>query len=81
MKGEGLKEPSLFFINFSGGEFFLEPITIDTFLKLIGQVGFPIVVATYLLLRTNGKMDKLKDVILELKEAVNLLKEELQRRG
>ena len=58
----------------------MEPITIDTFLKLIGEVGFPIVVATYLLLRTNGKMDKLKDAILELKEAVNLLKEELQRR-
>ncbi len=54
-------------------------LTIEDLLKLIGQVGFPIVVATFLLLRTNGKMDKLKDAIIELKEAITLLREDLNR--
>lgn len=58
--------------------FYLE-LTIEDLLKLIGQVGFPIVVASYLLIRNNGKMDKLKDAIIELKEAITLLKEELNR--
>ncbi|MBC7195129.1 MAG: YvrJ family protein [Caldisericia bacterium] len=51
----------------------------EDLLKLIGQVGFPIVVATYLLIRNNGKIDKLKEAILELKEAITLLREELNR--
>ena len=55
-------------------------INIDKLIQYISQVGFPIVVASFLLLRTNGKMDKLKDAILELKEAVSLLKDELERR-
>ncbi|MDI6860398.1 MAG: YvrJ family protein [Caldisericia bacterium] len=54
-------------------------LTIEDLLRLIGQVGFPIVVATYLLIRNNGKMDKLKEAILELKEAITLLREELNR--
>lgn len=54
-------------------------LTIEDLLRLIGQVGFPIVVASYLLIRNNGKMDKLKEAILELKEAINLLREELNR--
>lgn len=54
-------------------------LTIEDLLKLIGQVGFPIVVATYLLIRNNGKIDKLKEAILELKEAITLLREELNR--
>jgi len=55
-------------------------INIDKLIQYISQVGFPIVVASFLLLRTNGKMDKLKEAILELKEAVSLLKDELERR-
>ncbi|NMC75988.1 MAG: YvrJ family protein [Candidatus Methanofastidiosa archaeon] len=55
-------------------------INLDKLIQYISQVGFPIVVASFLLLRTNGKMDKLKDAILELKEAVSLLKDELERR-
>ncbi len=58
--------------------FYLE-LTIEDLLRLIGQVGFPIVVASYLLIRNNGKIDKLKDAIIELKEAITLLKEELNR--
>lgn len=54
-------------------------LTIEDLLRLIGQVGFPIVVATYLLIRNNGKMDKLKEAILELKEAITLLREDLNR--
>lgn len=54
-------------------------LTIEDLLKLIGQVGFPIVVASYLLIRNNGKMDKLKDAILELKEAITLLREDLNK--
>ncbi|MCX8095428.1 MAG: YvrJ family protein [Caldisericia bacterium] len=50
---------------------------IDLLIKLISQVGFPIVVATFLLLRTNGKIDKLKDAIMELKNSIDLLKDEL----
>ena len=55
-------------------------INIDKLIQYVSQVGFPIVVASFLLLRTNGKMDKLKEAILELKEAVSLLKDELERR-
>ncbi len=55
-------------------------INIDKLIQYISQVGFPIVVASFLLIRTNGKMDKLKEAILELKEAVSLLKDELERR-
>lgn len=54
-------------------------LTIEDLLRLIGQVGFPIVVATYLLIRNNGKIDKLKEAILELKEAIILLREDLNR--
>ncbi len=55
-------------------------LNLDKLIQYISQVGFPIVVASFLLLRTNGKMDKLKEAILELKEAVSLLKDELERR-
>lgn len=54
-------------------------LTIEDLLRLIGQVGFPIVVATYLLIRNNGKMDKLKEAILELKEAITILREDLNK--
>ncbi|MGC8943908.1 MAG: YvrJ family protein [Caldisericia bacterium] len=52
-------------------------INLDKLIQYISQVGFPIVVATFLLLRTNGKMDKLKDAINDLKHSIDLLKEEL----
>ncbi|MCX8095827.1 MAG: YvrJ family protein [Caldisericia bacterium] len=54
-------------------------LTIEDLLRLIGQVGFPIVIATYLLIRNNGKMDKLKEAILELKEVITLLREDLNK--
>jgi len=52
-------------------------LEIDLLIKLISQVGFPIVVATFLLLRTNGRIEKLKDSIDNLKTSIDLLKDEL----
>jgi len=55
-------------------------LNLDKLIQYISQVGFPIVVASFLLLRTNGKLDKLKDAIQELKNSIDLLKEELIKR-
>ena len=55
-----------------GGENLLE-INLDKLIQYISQVGFPIVVASFLLLRTNGKLEKLKDAITELREAIQEL--------
>jgi hypothetical protein len=55
-------------------------INIDKIIQYISQVGFPIVVASFLLLRTNGRIEKLKDAITDLKNSIDLLKEELMRR-
>jgi len=56
-------------------------INIDKLIQYISQVGFPIVVASILLLRTNGRIEKLKDAIMNLKSSIDLLKEELMRRN
>jgi len=56
-------------------------INIDKLIQYISQVGFPIVVASFLLLRTNGRIEKLKDAITDLKSSIDLLKEELMRRN
>jgi hypothetical protein len=56
-------------------------INIDKIIQYISQVGFPIVVASFLLLRTNGRIEKLKDAIMDLKSSIDLLKEELTRRS
>jgi len=56
-------------------------INIDKIIQYISQVGFPIVVASFLLLRTNGRIEKLKDAIADLKNSIDLLKEELMRRS
>jgi predicted RNase H-like nuclease (RuvC/YqgF family) len=56
-------------------------INIDKIIQYISQVGFPIVVASFLLLRTNGRIEKLKDAITDLKNSIDLLKEELMRRN
>jgi len=56
-------------------------INIDKLIQYISQVGFPIVVASFLLLRTNGRIEKLKDAIMDLKNSIDLLKEELMRRS
>ncbi|NLI56538.1 YvrJ family protein [bacterium] len=52
----------------------------DKLIQYISQLGFPIVVASFLLIRTNGKLDKLKDAIQDLKNSIDLLKEELIRK-
>jgi hypothetical protein len=38
-------------------------------MNFIGNVGFPIAVAAYLLMRLEGKMDKLTEAVVALKEA------------
>jgi len=48
-------------------------LNLDKLIQYISQVGFPIVVASFLLLRTNGKIEKLKDAIAELREAIQEL--------
>ena len=48
-------------------------LNLDKLIQYIAQVGFPIVVASFLLLRTNGKIEKLKDAITELREAIQEL--------
>jgi len=58
-------------------------LTIEKLLKLIGQVLFSIVIASHQLLQTNGKIEKLKyaiklkNAITNLKNSIDLLKEEL----
>jgi hypothetical protein len=42
--------------------------------SFIGNVGFPIAVAAYLLLRLETKMDKLTEAVVALKEATTRLK-------
>lgn len=53
-------------------------INIDKLIQYISQIGFTIVVASFLLLRTNGKLEKLKDAIQELKEAIKELNIKLE---
>lgn len=48
----------------------------DEIIKLIGNVGFPIVVAAFLLLRVEQRMDALTAAIVELREAILLLPRE-----
>jgi hypothetical protein len=38
----------------------------DDFLKMVSNLGFPIAVATYLLIRIEGKLDKLSTSINQL---------------
>ncbi|WP_322627838.1 YvrJ family protein [Aedoeadaptatus coxii] len=41
-------------------------MTLDELLAMIANTGFPIVVASYLILRMEEKLDKLNDTIREL---------------
>lgn len=45
----------------------------DEIINLIANVGFPIVVAIYLLIRVENKLNQLTIAILELKEALIIL--------
>lgn len=42
----------------------------DEMLKIIGNVGFPIAVAVFLLVRVEQRMDNLTHAICELREAI-----------
>lgn len=49
----------------------------EELMKLISNVGFPIAVAAYLLVRTEKKMDVLNDSINKLTVAVDKLNEKI----
>lgn len=40
------------------------------FIDLIANIGFPIAVSVYLLIRIEGKLSELSKAIIELKEAI-----------
>ena len=44
--------------------------TLDTIIQAVGNVGFPIAVAAYLLVRIEGKLEALTSSIAGLAEAV-----------
>jgi len=46
----------------------------DEFISLVGNVGFPIAVATYLLVRIEGKLTILTQSINELSKSITMLK-------
>ena len=48
----------------------------DEILKIIGNVGFPIAVAAFLLVRVEQRMDSLPSAIFELREAILMLPRE-----
>ncbi len=48
----------------------------DEMFKMIGNVGFPIVVAIFLLVRVEQRMDALTAAITELREAILMLPRE-----
>ena len=48
----------------------------DEMLKIIGNVGFPIAVAAFLLVRVEQRMDSLTTAIGELREAILLMSRE-----
>lgn len=45
----------------------------DEMIKIIGNLGFPIVVAAFLLVRIEQRMDALTTAISELREAILML--------
>lgn len=52
----------------------------ELFLTSISNFGFPIVVAGYLLLRTEKRLEALEDTIMGLKGSIDLLNNELLKR-
>ena len=42
----------------------------DELITIVGNTGFPIVVATYLLIRVEGKLSELSKAIIDLREAI-----------
>jgi hypothetical protein len=45
----------------------------EEFISMIANVGFPIAVAAYLLIRIEGKLCQLTSAITELRQAINSL--------
>ncbi|MBO8159068.1 YvrJ family protein [Thermosyntropha sp.] len=48
----------------------------EEMLGIIGNVGFPIAVAVYLLVRIENKLNSLTEAIIQLREAIILLPRE-----
>lgn len=53
----------------------------DEIIKFINTVGFPIFVAVWMLYKTSKDNEKMEETISELKNAINLLANELQHRN
>ena len=49
-----------------GGELMMETISLAPIIAAVGQVGFPIVLTVYLLIRFEKKIDALSTSIMEL---------------
>lgn len=54
-------------------------MSMSDFFTAISNFGFPVVVAGYLLLRTESRLEKLSSTINELKSSIDYLREELSR--
>ena len=48
---------------------------------MIGNVGFPIAVAAYLLLRTEKRLEELKDAVQDLRFAIEKLTMQIEENG
>lgn len=49
----------------------MDPASIEVWIATIGNFGFPLVLAVYLLLRFEKKIEVLTDAISTLKEVIN----------
>ena len=52
-------------------------MTVDTlpqWIMIVGNFGFPIAIATYLLVRFEGKIDNLQNAIMQLSEIIKDLR-------
>lgn len=54
---------------------------INEIIQLISNVGFPIFVGIYLLVYMNKQQEDMKETINELKNAINILTENLKNQG
>lgn len=45
-------------------------VSLDTIVSLIGEMGFPMIITAYLLLRFERKIEKLSEAIQELKNSI-----------
>jgi ArsR family metal-binding transcriptional regulator len=54
-------------------------MTIDQISQLIGQVGFPIFVAGYMLMKQNKDTENMTNILTQLQSAINHLADKLEK--